>query len=214
MARSVSLPVQAVMGGLGLATAILGWVGVISRNWTGIALIVVTAFWLNTVWELHKETQKIHDLENDDDEARYAINVDRITATFSSGIMGNRNYRFCAVVENTASFPLRIELTTASANVNGRGPSGLSEWSVPSHILQPHKTVEVPFPDLTGVTEHDLEKEVLCTGLLRVQRPGRGKHFRCEFDISARPNGFDVDGWPKKWIAVLNKEIEYGEWID
>jgi hypothetical protein len=203
------------MAVIAVATAVLGWLGIISRDWAGIALIIVTAFWLNTVWELHKESQKNSEVTTTDEEVLYALNVDRAKASFTrSGADGaGRNYRLSVVVENTSSFPLRVELTRGSVLINDRGPDADTTWTVSSHILQAHKSVEVPLPDITGLVQSDMAGGAQCTGLMRFQRPGTGKYYRCEFDLTATPDDYDVDGWPKKWITVLNREIDYGDWV-
>ncbi|HVB00933.1 MAG TPA: hypothetical protein VNE42_06690 [Acidimicrobiales bacterium] len=116
-------------------------------------------------------------------------------------------------MENTAAFPIRIELVKASISVNGRGPDPATTWTVTSHILQGGKSVEVPLPDMPDLTWKDVQAGAMCTGLLRFQRPDDGKYFRYEFDFTATPNGYDTNGWPIDWDTALNREIEYGDWV-
>lgn len=222
-ARSMSLPVQAVLAVIAVATSVLGWVGIISRDWAGIGLIIVTAFWLNTVWELHKESQKTSTVATlresaataSDEEARYALNLVEAKARFSpsASVPGARDYRFYAVIENTATFPIRIEVVTASVLINGHGQDASKTWTVSSHILQAGRSVEVSLPDVKEITWQDIQAGATCTGILRFQRPDYANYFRCEFDLTVTPDGYDTNGWPMDWNTALNREIDYGDWV-
>jgi len=180
----------------------------------GLTALIVASKEQRDVLRLQLSNRNASDTSADDD-TKYALGLVHAKAGHSpsAAVKGNRNYRIFAVMENTAAFPIRIELVKASMTVNGHGPDPATTWTVTSHILQGGKSVEVPLPDVPDLTWKDVQAGAMCTGLFRFQRPENGKYFRCELDFTATPNGYDTNGWPIDWDTALNREIEYGDWV-
>jgi hypothetical protein len=210
--RSLSFPIQVGLAVLGLVTAYLAWSHVIGRNWPEIALALVTVFWLNTMWELRKETRKAtHSDEVIDSEAMYALNISNLRAEFTLSVLDpvQRDYQFVLQVENTASFPIRIELVWAHVSINGHIPDNpYSAWM--HQVLHTGRSIDVELPVVRDLTQDDVMYDAHCDGIFKCQRLGDANFTQCEFKLTSTSSDFDFDHWPRQWNTSPVKQVEYG----